>query len=163
MEYIKLASKDVNEVWLRWKAFFLDTLDKHVPVTKIKMKENSLPYVTSELMALIKTRDYLRAKASKTGSEYLRQAFNHTRNKVNKLLSNLQKIYYSKTIEENKDNLKETWKILKQAIGQESKPSTIEQVIYKGCEISDKKEIVNICNEHCFCWKEACSEYSRYR
>ena len=91
MEYIKHVSKDVNEVWLRWKAFFLDISDKHAPVTKIKVKGNSLPYVTSELRALIKTRDYLRAKANKTGSECLRQAFNHIRNKVNKLLSDLQK------------------------------------------------------------------------
>ena len=148
MEYLKLVSKDANKVWLRWKAFFLDILDKHAAVTKIKVKRNSLPYVTSELRALIKTRDYLRAKANKTGSECLRQAFNNTRNKVNKLLSDLQKNYYSKKIEENKDNLKGTWKILKQAMGQESKSSTIEKVIHKGYEISDKKEIANFCNEH---------------
>ena len=97
-KYIKLVSKDVNEVWLRWKAFFFGILDKHVPVTKIKVKGNSLPCVTSELKALIKTRDYLRTKANKTGSEYLRQAFNHTRNKVNKLLSNLQKTTIQKRL-----------------------------------------------------------------
>ena len=89
MEYIKLVLKDVNEVWLRWKAFFLDILGKHAPATKIKVKGNSLPYVTSELRALIKIRDYLRAKANKTGSECLRQAFSHARNKVNKLLLHL--------------------------------------------------------------------------
>ena len=33
-------------------------------------------------------------------------------------------------------------------MGQKSKSSTIEKVIHKGCEISDKKEIANICNEH---------------
>ena len=91
MEFIKLVSKNVNEMWLRWKAFFFDILEKRAPVTKIKVKGNSLPYVTSELRSLIKTRDYLRAKANKTGHEYLRQAFNHTKNKVNKLLSDLQK------------------------------------------------------------------------
>ena len=67
---------------------------------------------------------------------------------MNKLLSDLQENYYSKKIEENKDNLKGTWKILKQAIGQESKSSTIGKVIHKGCEISGKKEIANIGNEH---------------
>ena len=75
MEYIKLVSKDANEVWFRWKAFFLDMLDKHAPVTRIKVKGNSLPYVTYELKVLIRTRDYLRAKANKTGSVCLRQAF----------------------------------------------------------------------------------------
>ena len=76
MEYIKLVSNDANEVWLRWKAFLLDIQDKHAPVTRIKVKGNSLPYVTSELKALIRTRDYLRAKADKTGSVCLRKAFN---------------------------------------------------------------------------------------
>ena len=86
-------SKDVNEVWLRWKAFFLEILDKNAPVTKIKVK-----YVTSELRALIKTRDYLRVKANETRSECLQQAFNHTRNKVNKLLSDPQKTTIQKRL-----------------------------------------------------------------
>ena len=43
MEYIKLVSNDANEVWLRWKAFFLDILDIHAPVARIKVKGNSLP------------------------------------------------------------------------------------------------------------------------
>ena len=43
MEYIKLVPKDVNEVRLRWKAFFLDILHKHAPITKITVKRNSLP------------------------------------------------------------------------------------------------------------------------
>ena len=33
-------------------------------------------------------------------------------------------------------------------MGQESKSSTTENVIHIRCEISDKKEIANICNEH---------------
>ena len=47
MEHIQLVSKDVDEVWLRWKAFFLNILDKHAPVASIKVKGNSLTYVTS--------------------------------------------------------------------------------------------------------------------
>ena len=35
MEHIQLVSKDVDEVWLRWKAFFLNILDKHAPVASI--------------------------------------------------------------------------------------------------------------------------------
>ena len=71
--------------WLRWKAFFFDILDKHAPITRIKVKGNSLSYVTSELKALIRTRDYLRAKlTNKTGSVCLRKAFNHVRNKATK-------------------------------------------------------------------------------
>ena len=48
MEHIKLVSKDVNEMWLRWKTFLLNILNKHAPVASIKVKGNSSPYVTSE-------------------------------------------------------------------------------------------------------------------
>ena len=148
MEYIRLVSKGAKEVWLRWKAFFLDILDKHAPVTRIKVKGNSLPYVTSELKALIRTGDYLRAKANKTGSVCFRKAFKHVRNKVNKTISDLQQSYYAQKIEENKDNLKGTWKILKQAIGQGTKSTNIDKVIYEGIEYTDSKEIADICNKH---------------
>ena len=126
----------------------MDILDKHAPVTRIKVKGKSLPYVTSELKALIRTRDYLRAKANKTGSVCLQKAFNHVRNKVNKALSGSQQSYYAQKIEEIKDNLKGTWKVLKQAIGQGTKSTNIDKVIYEGNEYTDGKEIVDICNKH---------------
>ena len=77
MERIRSVSGDVNEMWHWWKTFFLDILNKHAPVAKIKVKGNHLPYVTSELKSMIRQRDYLRAKANKTGSNLLRQAYNH--------------------------------------------------------------------------------------
>ena len=69
----------VNEMWHWWKTFFLDILNKHAPVAKIKVKGYHLPYVTSELKSMIKQRDYLRAKANKNGSNLLRQAYNHVK------------------------------------------------------------------------------------
>ena len=97
---------------------------------------------------MIRTRDYLRAKANKTGSVCLRKAFNHVRNKVNKTLSDSQQSYYAQKVEESKDNLKGTWKVLKQAIGQGTKSTNIDQIIYEGSEYTDGKEIADICNKH---------------
>ena len=61
-EQISFVSKDVNKMWLLWNTFCLDILNKHAPITNIKVKSNHLPYVTSELRGLIRQRDYLRAK-----------------------------------------------------------------------------------------------------
>ena len=85
-EQITFVSKDVNEMWLLWKTFFLDILNKHVSMTNIKVKSNHLPYVTSELRGLIRQRDYLRAKANKSGSAIIRQAFVQVRHKVNYMI-----------------------------------------------------------------------------
>ena len=73
-DQIKLLTNDPNEMWVLWTKIFLDVLNKHVPVTEIKIKGNSLPYITSDIRKLIRQRDYLKKKANKTGSKYLWQA-----------------------------------------------------------------------------------------
>ena len=148
MDQIKSFSRDVNTMWHWWKTFFLDILNKHAPITKIKIKGNCLPFVTSEIKSLVRQRDYLRAKANKTGSNILRQAFVQIKNKVNYKLALLRKNYYSRKIEENKGNLRNTWKILKQAMGQGNKTNTPDKIFYNNQEISEDNEKAKVCNEH---------------
>ena len=74
----------------------------------------------------------------------LRQAFVQIKNKVNYKLAFLRKNYYSRKIEENKGNLRNTWKILKQAMGQGNKTNTLDKIFYNNQEISEDK----VCDEH---------------
>ena len=86
---IKDTSNNPEDLWLKWKTFFLNILDKHAPVKTIRVRGNNLPYVTAEVKSMMRQRDYLRGKANKTGSKYLRQAFQQVRNKVDYTLRNL--------------------------------------------------------------------------
>ena len=54
---IKNITADPNQMWAMWK-FFLDVLNEHAPLTKIKVKGNNLPYIDSETRRLIRQRDY---------------------------------------------------------------------------------------------------------
>ena len=103
---IKYISSDANEMWNLWKRLYVDILNKHAPITYIQVKGSKIPYVTSELKAMIRQRDYLRAKANKTGSSVLRQAYG--RAKVNHRLYILRKNYYTSKIELHKYDLKNT-------------------------------------------------------
>ena len=47
---------------------------------------------------MMRQRDYLRSKASNTGSKYLRQAFQHLCNKVDYTLRKLKSDYYTKRL-----------------------------------------------------------------
>ena len=123
---IKDITRKPNEMWVIWKSFFLDVLNKHAPLAKIKVKGNNLPYVTTEVRRLIRQRDFPRKKANETGSNYLRQATQRLIHKVTYMLRKLRSDYYSKQIEENRGDMKRTWKILKQAMNKESKTVTIE-------------------------------------
>ena len=82
-DQIKYVTQDGNQMWLIWKSFFIDTLNKHAPVTKITVQNNRLPYVISDLKKLLRQRDYLRGKAYKIESKYLRQAFQQVRTRAN--------------------------------------------------------------------------------
>ena len=112
------------------------------------MKGNALPYVTSEIRSLIKTRDYLKSKAIKTGSNYIQQAFCQVRSKVFSLLKKSRQDYYTRRIEEYIGDMKKTWKILKQAIKAEEQSSVIEKISYSGEEISGNQKVAETCNSH---------------
>ena len=81
----------------------MNVLNKHTPIKTIRVRGNNLPYVTAEVKSLMRQWDYFRGKANKSGSKYLRQAYQQ--------LSKSD--YYTKKIEESKDNLKNTWRVLK--------------------------------------------------
>ena len=145
---IKDITRKPNEMWVIWKSFFLDVLNKHALLAKIRVKGNNLPYVTTEVRRLVRQRDFLRKKANKTGSNYLRQASQRLTHKVTYMLRKLRSNYYSKQIEENSGNMKRTWKILKQAMNKESKTVTIDKIVSDNHEITDKALISEAFNEH---------------
>ena len=106
LDQIRNVTKNANDMWLIWKAFFLDVLNRHAPIAQIKVQSSILPYVMSDLRKLIRQRDYLRGKANKTGSVYLRQAFNQLKTKVNQELCEARKDYYFKKLNNIKMTLR---------------------------------------------------------
>ena len=69
-------------------------------------------------------------KANETGSKYLRKAFLNIRDRVYQELRHIRNSYYSGRIDEHKNDPKQTWKILKQALGRGNKSAVIEQIIF---------------------------------
>ena len=90
---ISRSTNSPSEMWTIWKTLYLNILNKHAPVTKIKINGNNLPYITSKVRRMIRQRDYLRKKANETGSKYLRQAFLNIRDRVYQELRYLRNSY----------------------------------------------------------------------
>ena len=76
LDQIRNVTDNADDMWLIWKAFFLEVSNKHAPKAQIKIQSRRLPYVASDLRKLIRQHDYLRGKANKTGSVYLRLSTN---------------------------------------------------------------------------------------
>ena len=137
-----------SEIWTIWKTLHLDILNKHAPVTKIKIKGNNIPYITSNVRCMTRQRDYLRKKANETGSKYLREAFLNVRDRVYQELRYLRNSYYSGEIVEHKKETKQTWKILKQALGRGNKSAAIEQIIFNDQILNEKQDIPEACHQY---------------
>ena len=60
----------------------------------------------------------------------------------------LKRDYYTRKTEENKGNLTNTWKILKHAIGKETKNVSIDKISKDGKIITDPIDIAECCNDH---------------
>ena len=136
---IETITSNPNEMWLLRRTFFFDVLNKHAPIGNIKIKGNNLPYITAEVRQLARQRDFLRKKANKTGSKYLKQAFQQIKNKVTYKLRSLRFEYYSRKISENQGDMKGTWKSLRKAMKKEAKQSDIETIFVDNEEMTNKK------------------------
>ena len=137
-----------SEIWTIWKTLHLDIHNKHAPVTKIKIKGNNVPYITSKVRHMARQRDYLHKKANETGSKYLREAFLNIRDRVYHKLRYLRNSYYSGEIVEHKKETKQTWKILKQALGKGNKSFVIEQIIFNDQILNEKQDIAEACHQY---------------
>ena len=97
---------------------------------------------------MMRQRDYLRGKANKTGSKYLQQAFQHLCNKVNYTLRKLKSDYHTKKIEDNKHNLRNTWKVLKKVINRKGKCNLVNKITINNTDITNKQEISDEMNKY---------------
>ena len=64
----------------------------HAPVKTTRVRGNNLP---AGVKSMMRQRDYVRSKASNTGSKYLRQAYQRLCNKVDYTLRKLKSDYYT--------------------------------------------------------------------
>ena len=77
-----------------------------------------------------------------------REATNHIRNKVNSTLRKLRKNYYTNRIQIIEGNLKKTWKVLKEAIGQNDKTCSVDKIVIDYTNQTDKVKIADAFNNH---------------
>ena len=79
---------------------------------------------------------------------YSDKLLSRLKKKVNYKLALVRKNCYSRKIEENKGYLRNTWKILKQAMGQGYKTNTIDNIFSNNLETSEDNEKAKVCNEY---------------
>ncbi len=82
---------DIDIIVNNWSNLFSSIIDKHAPLTEMRVSEKYCPWINKDLKDLMHTRDKLKKAASKRKSQCLMDSYRQVRNKVNSLNNQLKK------------------------------------------------------------------------
>ena len=108
-----LVANSVDDAWYAFKIKFLNILDSVVPFKKIRIKQRTELWMTNEILHLIHERDTALHQFHLTDEEQWYKRFIYFRNKVQFEVKNAKANFYANKIEENKDQPKKIWQVLK--------------------------------------------------
>ncbi|XP_065679802.1 uncharacterized protein LOC136094122 [Hydra vulgaris] len=142
---------DVNNSTSKFLDIVKRLLDKHAPFkmfNKKATKSLSKPWITNGIITSIKIKNKLHKKYIKCKLKYF-QKFKYYRNQISNLLRYSKKTYYSTYFNQNLNNLKNTWKVIKSIISIKSKNSNnIDSLNINNKTIINKKIISNAFNDY---------------
>lgn len=129
---------------------YKEAFDKAFPLKHVKLNKNFVkkePWMTEGLLtSMRKKHKLLQKKTNKPTSEniYIYKTFNNLYNKTKKAM---KKKYYHNLLQENQNNIKETWNIIKQILQKQNKKMNYPNFFrINNNNISDKKVIADSFN-----------------
>ncbi len=97
-EQMLTETDDIDILVSNWSNLFSLIIEKHAPLSEMRVSEKYCPWIDKDLRALMRTRDRLKKAAVKRKSDILMNSYRQVRNKVNCLNTKLKKQYYANKI-----------------------------------------------------------------
>ena len=116
-------------------------------VSCTKNKTNHQPWFDTDLYEIFKGKNKAFKKYLKKKTFYYKIKFNKIRNKYNRELLNKKENFYIKTFEKHKHNIKETWKIINNLLGNVKTPLW-SSLLINGHSVQNLFKIINHFNEY---------------
>ena len=143
-----LSQMETNEAHIKFNDEINSIIDKIAPEKTIKLNRKKTArekWMTKGLLKSSLTKEKLYKKAiKKEKSHSLYCKYIKFRNKFNIIKRLIKARYYSDELEENKHDIKATWKIMKAAMNKLNNKSNTPHIIkHKGNTITEQKTIVN--------------------
>ena len=141
-----LESRDTDDAYDNFINIIQGIYNRACPLKKVKYKtRNNKPWVTKGLANAFKKQKCLYKQFLKNRSPKNERKYKIYKNKLVNIKRFCEKKYYSDLLENNKNNIKETWKILNTIINKKTKSSAYPEHFTdsNGRIISDKKRAAN--------------------
>ena len=143
-----LHSNDVQDAYSMFHRDLYDVYDTCFPLKTFKYGyRNRKPWLSEGMKQRIKIKNKLFRKSKISNKPEDENIYKRFRNKLNKLLADAERDHYEKIINENQQNLKKSWNILKEIINKRQKPKLCSKFKSNGKMITDKHKISNGFND----------------
>ena len=139
---------NVDDKWNYWKTLFLDILDKHAPLVKVRRrKRENDEWIDAELRQLMRSRNYFRRKHWRSNAKEDWERFNHLKREVNRQMRKAKAEHYATVCKGISWQPKRVWRQLNAVLGRgQSKP--MSSLTHKGTTLTKPETVVDCFLEH---------------
>ena len=144
---------DTQEAFSMFHSMLLKLYNKHFPMQKIKLKYNSRkPWLTQGLKDSIRVKNKLYRDYMKINSVAREMKYKTYRNKLNHVLRHAERKHYSDLLNDNKNNVKRTWQILKSIVNKNKATKIQDKFKLSDDTLTTDKSIISAKFNDYFYW-----------
>ena len=144
-----LHNSNVQDAYTMFYNEFCDVYNTCFPMKVFKQGYRTRkPWLSDGMKKSIKTKNKLYRRYKKTGNAEHEYIYKQYRNNLNKLLITAEKSHLETLFNDNKDNLKKSWRILKQVINKRKDSSSCSKFLVNQETTTDKNKIAKGFNQY---------------
>ena len=139
MDSLAISQSDNSTNFSNWASKFISVFDKHAPISYKRMKRDTqLDWFNDDIKFAIKQRDKFHSR--KDWNQY-----KYWRNKLTVLLRISKRNFFSRSIEESKDNTF-LWRHIKNLSGQNIDRKILDEIVIDDNTHRDKNDVIEQLN-----------------
>ena len=147
------SQTDTQEAFSMFHSMLLKLYNKHFPMQKIKLKYNSRkPWLTQGLKDSIRVKNKLYGDYMKINSVAREMKYKTYRNKLNHVLRHAERKHYSDLLDDNKNNVKRTWQILKSIVNKNKATKIQDKFKLSDDTLTTRKSMISANFDDFFYW-----------
>ena len=144
-----LHNDDAHNAYTAFYNEFIDVYNNSNPVEVFKRGYRTRkPWLSDGMKTSIKTKNKIYRRYQNTRNPEHELQSKQYRNKLNKLLFEAEKDHYEKLLNENRNNLRKSWRILKDVINKKKVTSSCSKFVVNAKTTTDKMKIANGFNQY---------------
>ena len=138
---------DLETMYDRFLSLLYSVIDRHAPMRKVRVKQKESPWMTRDILTMIRDRDKLKIKAkrSKLTSDW--ENYKKARNNVTSSIRQSKRQFIANKIEQAGNSTKEIWQSLKYVIPGKKKDTQTASIKVNDEDINGQN-LANLFNDY---------------